>query len=61
LQTQTGDGNLEIWPALRASYTTSAATLTSPKGVFRLASNVSEWDINNASFYGIQFEAMEDI
>lgn len=57
---QSGSGNLEIWPALRADYSGSA-TLTDTKGVFRLASNVTEWDINNASFYGIQFEAMEDV
>lgn len=61
LQDRTGSGTLEIWPALRANYTSASATLTNAKGVFRLASNVSEWDINNASFYGIQFEAMEDI
>lgn len=57
---QSGSGSLEIWPALRADYS-GAATLTDTKGVFRLASNVTEWDINNASFYGIQFEAMEDV
>lgn len=57
---QSGSGSLEIWPALRADYS-GAATLTDTKGVFRLASNVTEWDINNASFYGVQFEAMEDI
>lgn len=61
LVTKSGSGTLEIWPALRANYTSASATLANAKGVFRLASNVSEWDINNASFYGIQFEAMEDI
>lgn len=60
LADQSGSGSLEIWPALRADYSGSA-TLTNTKGVFRLASNVTEWDINNASFYGVQFEAMEDI
>lgn len=60
LADQSGSGSLEIWPALRADYS-GAATLTDTKGVFRLASNVTEWDINNASFYGVQFEAMEDI
>ena len=60
LADRVGSGSLEIWPALRADYS-GAATLTDTKGVFRLASNVTEWDINNASFYGVQFEAMEDI
>jgi len=32
-----------------------------PKGVFRLNQNVSTWSINNASFYGISFEAVEVI
>ena len=58
---QTGDGSLEIWPALRSDYTSEAATLSSPKGVFRLMGNVSEWTINNASTYGISFQAVEVI
>lgn len=58
---KSGNGTLEIWPALRANYTTASATLTNPKGVFRLAGNASQWNINNNNAYGIQFEAMEDI
>lgn len=58
---QTGDGSLEIWPSLRASYSSQAAIFNSPKGVFRLANNVSSWSINNASAYGISFEAVEAI
>ena len=56
---QTGNGTLEIWPKLRASYTSQTANLNSPKGVFRLKQNVTEWSINNASAYGISFEAVE--
>ena len=33
---QTGNGQLEIWPALRSDYTSEAAITDSPKGVFRL-------------------------
>lgn len=58
---QTGNGQLEIWPALRSDYTSEMAVTDSPKGVFRLNQNVSTWSINNASFYGISFEAVEVI
>ena len=58
---QTGDGDLEIWPALRSDYTSATAVTDSPKGVFRLNQSVSTWSINNASFYGISFEAVEVI
>jgi hypothetical protein len=58
---QTGDGQLEIWPALRSDYSSQTAVTDSPKGVFRLNQNISSWSINNASFYGISFEAVEVI
>jgi len=58
---QTGDGSLEIWPALRSDYTDETVVYNNPKGVFRLATNVSSWSINNASAYGISFEAVEVI
>ena len=58
---QTGDGELEIWPALRSDYSSEAAITNSPKGVFRLNQNISSWSIDNASFYGISFEAVEVI
>ena len=56
---QTGNGALEIWPALRADYTSATVVFNSPKGVFRLATNLTSWSINNASIYGISFEAVE--
>ena len=58
---QSGSGDLEIWPALRANYTSSVAIFNSPKGVFRLSGNVTSWSINNSSTYGISFEAVESI
>ena len=58
---QTGDGQLEIWPALRSDYSSQTAVTDNPKGVFRLNQNISSWSINNASFYGISFEAVEVI
>ena len=56
-----GNGDLEIWPNLRSDYTDQAAIFNSPKGLFRLNQNVSEWSINNASAYGISFDAVEVI
>ena len=58
---QDGDGFLEIWPSLRSDYTGSTVILDSPKGVFRLSTNVTSWSIDNASFYGISFEAVEAV
>lgn len=56
---QSGGGSLEIWPALRSTYTDATVVFNNPKGVFRLATNVTSWSINNASTYGISFEAVE--
>ena len=57
------DGTVNIWPALRDTYTSSTGTanLASPKGVFRLAQSVTSWSIDSASTYGIKFEAVEVI
>jgi len=61
LKDQTGDGDLELWPSLRADYTDTTAILNSPKGVFRLASNSSSWGINSSSAYAISFDCVEVI
>ena len=58
---QTGNGTLEIWPALRSTYSSKSATFNAAKGVFRLSTNVTTWSINNVSAYGISFEAVEDL
>lgn len=58
---EAGDTTLEIWPPLRRDYSTASCSFSSPKCVFRLASNVTEWSINNASAYGISFSAVEDL
>lgn len=58
---QEGDGTLEIWPALRASYVSEAATLANAKGVFRLSSGDTSWGINSGSFYSLGFDCMEVI
>ena len=55
---QSGDGNLEIWPSLRSTYSSSSVAFNAPQGVFRLANNVTSWSINNSSIYGISFERL---
>jgi len=57
----TGSGNLEIWPRLRSTYTSQTVIFNNAKGLFRLNQNVSQWSINNASAYGISFDAVEVI
>lgn len=59
LQDQSGAGTLEIWPALRDAASSATADLTSASGTFRLSSNQQSWSVNDASFYGITFGAME--
>ena len=59
VQDQNGNGTLEIWPAIRKDRTAVAATLTSAKGLFRLATNQQNWSINESSVYGISFDAVE--
>ena len=58
---QSGDGTIQIWPSLRSTYSSATVVFNSPKGVFRLATNMTSWSINNASIYGISFEAVEAV
>lgn len=51
----TSGESFKIWP--RPLVTTSAAAdVTSPKGVFRLTSNSTSFNINSSSVYGISFD-----
>ena len=54
-------GSVDIWPNLKATYSGAAVTVDNAKGVFRLTSNVQDWQIGNSSTYGISFEAVEVI
>ena len=56
---QSGSGNLEIWPDLRSTYSGETVIYSSPKGVFILGNSTTSWSIDNASFYGISFDAIE--
>jgi len=62
LEDVTGTGgqvDLEIWPKLRKARSSVSAVLTDASGVFRLSTNETAWSVNDASFYGISFGAME--
>jgi hypothetical protein len=61
LQNQTGDGTLEIWPALRKARTSASVTITDAKGLFRLSTNDIGWTIDQLNKYGITLPAMEVI
>jgi len=55
-----GDCTLSIEPALRVSPADNLAiTTSSPKGVFRLSSNDTEWNANAVSTYGLVFAVKE--
>ncbi len=58
---QSGNGTIQIWPSLRSTYSNATVVFNSPKGVFRLSTNMTSWSINNASIYGISFEAVEAV
>lgn len=58
---QTGNGTLEIWPALRSDKTTATVTISNAVGAFRLATNAQGWSVSNLALYGITFAAQEVI
>ena len=49
LEDITGDGNVEVFPDLRTTYSSEPFQTDNTKGVFRLANNVTSWSIDNAS------------
>lgn len=55
-----GIATLEIFPSLRYSPADNAqVSKSSPKGLWRLASNETNWNIDEASIYGITFACVE--
>jgi hypothetical protein len=57
-----GNATLEIWPDLRSSPADNATiTVNATKGLFRLATNETDWSINEASIFGLTFPAIEVI
>lgn len=57
-----GAATLNLFPKVRTAPNDGAViTVAACKGVFRLASNMTDWDINNASTYGITFSGVEAV
>lgn len=57
-----GAMTLDIWPRLRESPADNAVvTTSSATGLFRLASNDTEWSVDLARIYGLSFAAVEAI
>jgi hypothetical protein len=57
-----GNATLDLWPNLRSSPANNAAvTVVDTKGRFRLKDNVTQWNINEISSYGITFDCVEAI
>jgi len=57
-----GLGTADIWPHIRHPMAAgTSVTYLSAKGLFRLSSPMTSWSINNASTYGISFDAVEVI
>lgn len=55
-----GAATLNLWPKVRTAPADDATvTVSSAKGNFRLSSNETMWDIDQASIYGITFAAIE--
>ena len=55
-----GNATVDIWPHIRSTRASGTSVVhQNPTGVFRLASNLTSWSINNASAYGISFDAIE--
>ena len=55
-----GEATLNLWPKVRTAPSDNATvTVSNAQGNFRLASNETMWDIDQASIYGITFGAIE--
>lgn len=57
LQDQTGDGTLEIWPALSSAASSASLDLNNPLGLFRLTENMRSWSISNSRWRKVAFSA----
>jgi hypothetical protein len=57
-----GEAGIDIYPSIRTAPADDAAvTVSDAKGVFRLASNETNWSINEVTHFGITFAAVEAI
>ena len=57
-----GAGTADSWPHIRGTVASGTSVVhQSTTGKFRLTSGLTSWSINNASTYGISFDAVEVI
>lgn len=57
-----GNATLDLWPDIISAPSIGATVnVESTQGVFRLASNASEWSISELALYGITFGAVQAI
>jgi hypothetical protein len=57
-----GIATLDIWPSIRIAPADNAAvSVANTKGRFRLKENMTQWQINDISSYGITFDCVEAI
>ena len=58
----TGQITVDVWPNVRTSIANDAlVTVQSTKGIFRLASNETNWSVNEVAVYGMTFAAIEAV
>lgn len=54
--------SIEVFPELRSSYTAGTSVVrTNAKGLFRLAESQTEWSIEEAMVYGVQFSIIDAV
>lgn len=55
-----GEATLNLWPKIRTAPSDGSSVIVdNARGIFRLSSNETMWDIDQASIYGITFGAIE--
>lgn len=57
-----GGATLDLWPSIRTAPADNAdVVVANTKGLFRLKENITQWQINDISSYGITFDCVEAI
>ncbi len=57
-----GQATIDIWPSVITAPSDGATVIVSnAKGVFRLASNATQWSVNELQLYGITFGAVQAV
>jgi hypothetical protein len=56
---RSGNGTGTFWPHVRRNITAEPLVLQKPCGVFQLASNITEWDVDAVAAYGLSFSVQE--